>query len=103
MTSTSVAKNGLLVGELDGVRLMADKEALSYVAIMRDIFARTGGQPKQWTALEGVLERLAQNNQVAFKQAIDLARMKGLLITEGTPPYRACLTNAGRVAAAKDL
>jgi hypothetical protein len=66
-----------------------------HLAIMRDILARTAGRPRQWVALQGTFERLAQSDEVAFRQALDLARTKGLVVVEETPGT-ASLTDAGR-------
>jgi hypothetical protein len=78
--------------------LTVTNERPCHIAIMRDIFLRGGGEQGRWVVLQDVLERIAVHNETGFRQAVDLARGKGLIAVEGNPIHRACLTNAGRQA-----
>jgi hypothetical protein len=66
------------------------------VDIVRYLSRRTQSRPLRWVALSEIADHVYGPEDVAFSQAVDLARMRGWIIVEGkAPSKRACLTKAG--------
>jgi hypothetical protein len=66
------------------------------VDIVRYLSRRTQSRPLRWVALSEIADHVYGPEDVAFSQAVDLARCRGWIIVEGkAPSKRACLTKAG--------
>ena len=66
------------------------------VEIVRYLNRRTESTPHQWTTLDEVADNICGSQDLAFRQAVDLARCRGWIVAEGqSPSRRACLTKAG--------
>ena len=70
------------------------------VDVVRYLDLRTQRRPYQWTALREIADHVYGPvhgpEDLAFSQAVDLARCRGWIIVEGnSPSKRACLTKAG--------
>ena len=64
--------------------------------IVRYLNCRTQGVPLQWTALGEIADHVYGPEDLAFNQAVDLARCRGWIMVEGkSPSRRVCLTKAG--------
>lgn len=66
------------------------------IDIVRYLDHRNQGVPLRWTLLSEVADHVHGPEDVAFNQAVDLARCRGWIIVEGKSPWRrAGLTKAG--------
>jgi hypothetical protein len=65
-----------------------DKVGALYFAVLIDIFIRTAGQQGRWVSLQGTLERTAAGKE-SFLEAVNLARIKGLIAVAGNPGHAA--------------
>jgi hypothetical protein len=66
------------------------------IEIVRYLNRRTQGAPHQWTTLGEIADYIYGAPDLAFNQAVDLARCRGWIIVEGNfTSRRACLTKAG--------
>ena len=66
------------------------------IEIVRYLNGRTQGTPHQWTTLGEIADHICGPQDLAFNQAVDLARCRGWIIVEGMSTSKlACLTKAG--------
>jgi hypothetical protein len=66
------------------------------IDIVRYLDRRNQGVPLRWTLLSEIADHVYGPEDLAFNQAVDLARLRGWIIVEGKSPWRrAGQTKAG--------
>ena len=66
------------------------------IDIVRYLDRRNQGVPLRWTLLGEIADHVYGPEDLAFNQAVDLARLRGWIIVEGKSPWRrAGQTKAG--------